>query len=52
MTNKPQTAPIIRDATLDDLARVVALLQQMSLDGPREDAGPPLPRASAAKITR
>lgn len=45
MTNKRQTTPIIRDATIDDLPRVVELLQQMSLDGPREDPGPPLPRA-------
>jgi GNAT superfamily N-acetyltransferase len=37
--------PVIRRASVHDLPRVVALLQQESLDGvPREDEGPPLPR--------
>ncbi len=36
---------IVRDATPTDLPRVVSLLQQMSLDAPREDLGPPLPDA-------
>jgi len=33
----------VRDATKDDLPRLVELLGQLSLDEPREDAGPPLP---------
>ncbi|HXH21222.1 MAG TPA: GNAT family N-acetyltransferase [Dehalococcoidia bacterium] len=36
---------LIRDATAADLPRVVELLQQMSLDEPRESPGPPLPRS-------
>ncbi len=36
---------LIRDATIDDLPRIVELLQQMTLDSPREDVGPPLPDA-------
>jgi GNAT superfamily N-acetyltransferase len=36
---------LIRDATAADLPRVVDLLQQMSLDEPRESTGPPLPRS-------
>lgn len=33
----------IRDATEEDLPRIVELLAQLSLEGPREDVGPPLP---------
>ncbi|MEX2158075.1 MAG: GNAT family N-acetyltransferase [Dehalococcoidia bacterium] len=33
----------IRDATEDDLPRIVELLAQLSLEEPREDLGPPLP---------
>jgi len=33
----------IRDATEDDLPRIVELLALLSLDEPREDLGPPLP---------
>lgn len=36
---------LVRNATIDDLPRVVDLLQQMSLDSPREELGPPLPDA-------
>jgi GNAT superfamily N-acetyltransferase len=35
--------PRVRDATRADLPRLVALLQQMSLDEPREDIADPLP---------
>lgn len=34
---------LIRNATEADLPRIVELLQQLSLDAPREDLGPPLP---------
>lgn len=33
----------IRDATEEDLPRIVELLAQLSLEGPRENLGPPLP---------
>lgn len=36
---------MIREATAADLTQLVALLQQVSLDKPREDPGPPLPEA-------
>ena len=38
----------IREATEDDLPRLIELLAQLSLDAPREDAGPPLPRTYSA----
>ena len=33
----------VRDATADDLPRIVELLAQLSPDEPREELGPPLP---------
>jgi GNAT superfamily N-acetyltransferase len=33
----------VRDATREDLPRLIELLSQLSLDRPREDLGPPLP---------
>ena len=33
----------IRDATEADLPRLVELLRQLALDGPRDDIGRPLP---------
>lgn len=36
--------PRIRDATEEDLPALVALLDQLTLDVPREDIGPPLPQ--------
>jgi GNAT superfamily N-acetyltransferase len=41
----PGDLPKIRAATRADLPRIVELLQQLSLDDPREDPGPPLPAA-------
>ena len=38
----------IREATEDDLPRLIELLAQLSLDAPREDAGPPLPQTYSA----
>ena len=35
----------IRDATEEDLPRIVELLAQLSVESPREDLGPPLPDA-------
>ena len=34
----------IREATEDDLPRLIELLAQLSLDAPREEPGPPLPQ--------
>jgi len=42
-TRKSATTALIRDATEDDLPRIVELLAQLSLDAPREELGPPLP---------
>ena len=38
----------IREATEDDLPRLIELLAQLSLDAPREDAGPPLRQTYSA----
>jgi predicted N-acetyltransferase YhbS len=38
----------IRDAIEEDLPRIVELLAQLSLDGPREELGPPLPETYRA----
>lgn len=39
----PPADPSIRDATEADLPRLIELIDQLSLDGPREAQGPPLP---------
>jgi len=44
--------PAIREATADELPRLVALLDQLSLDGSREDIGTPLADAYHAAFDR
>ncbi len=43
MTNGQTGRVSVREARREDLPALVALLQQMSLDAPREEPGPPLP---------
>ncbi len=42
--SEPPPAVRVRDAKEADLSRIVELLAQLSLDQPRENAGPPLPQ--------
>ena len=44
----PPPQATVREATADDLARIVELLAQLSLDAPREELGPPLPESYRA----
>lgn len=48
MTADAAPAASVREATEADLPRLVALLAQLSLDGQREELGPPLPEAYRA----